>query len=428
MHHLIKILVLASIVSGCRPRQASDLKVGGKDGNSGDVVVCNWDSPAQRKIWFLDHYEVINDPHAPSALVPLSPQEIVRTYPQNYKNIAQALINRLKNVDPYRLELYSSFIANFDDESYVGLDLNMPDLPDRGPSFVTIPRECRVELAAYQQTPQKVKNKKLSDQVRKLIEKRYIIEKKYWDALDDFNKGILIAHEVFYREARAYGFRQSKLIRLFSSFLLRNAYPNQNQRQEFAETLIHDYGLPAIIPAKEIQAAYETVSITSYPNGNIASGIIAAIPDLYALENEVMVTPKQLTWFANIPVADKVYQVLAGMKVTYFESKAVSGIEDTRTFEDYLADISPNAALFGGKSLLGIGSATNGFTVGGCEFKFYSGFNSRIKKIQFSNSGSIRSMTLDSENVTNIVVCEADKSVTRNVDKVNNTLTITRNE
>lgn len=146
-------------------------------GNGGDAVVCRDSTGAIQKAELLDYYEA----RTLRALVP----KFLDT--ADYAGSLKLLLERLARQEPQRAAAYAKQAEGFTAEASILPGVELVDIPDS--RHVVVPRGCAVEQAVIQNSP------------RFPRDKRYVVSKEIWDALDGANRAGLVLHELIYREA-----------------------------------------------------------------------------------------------------------------------------------------------------------------------------------------------------------------------------------
>jgi hypothetical protein len=147
-------------------------------GNGGDVIVCENQAGEMQSIELLDFYE--------GRVLKGIQTELGEASWSIERKIAYAL-ERMKRVSPARAERYAKDAATFFEETLFLDDATLEDIPDTG--NIVIPRNCKVQQIANQSPPLYPEDK------------RYVIDRHLWNALDNNGRAGLILHEVIYREA-----------------------------------------------------------------------------------------------------------------------------------------------------------------------------------------------------------------------------------
>lgn len=183
------------------------------------------------------------------------------------ENRVHYLIDRLEEKDFYRAELYRLWFKDFFKETQFIQGQKLYPVPDVG--FTYIPKECTLDLAVFQKTPDF------------RLKYRYTISQDIWDQLDTLNKAALIMHELIYREATLPENRHqtSESARFFNGWL---------HSMEFAEVVPQDYlialqslrfknasygGFQITLGMKGQHNQWITAPLKFYDNGNLMSAI-----------------------------------------------------------------------------------------------------------------------------------------------------------
>lgn len=217
---------------------------GDRIGNGGDALVCA--NVARVPIEMLDTY---------MSRETLSLTPGLAYIPGDYKDIVMGLLNRLQMVNPTRAEKYRQWFDRFHDEAEILPNMTLIDIPDTGAQV--IPEGCELKQIAVQRT------------VEEMFpgDKRYTISKDLWDQMDEFNKAVLVIHELAYRE-RLDGFwrTDSRYVRYFTAHVI---------AKQILET--------------NFQSLAITANLASYDSGstivNVRSNISIYYPD--RLVNEI---------------------------------------------------------------------------------------------------------------------------------------------
>ena len=146
-------------------------------GNGGDVLVC--DVEGQKTYEMLDTYQARVDFKLSVSPYPDSP----------YKDIVIGILRRLKYQQPRLARQYLDIFMKFESEADFLPGITLVDVPDTGAQV--IPSNCHVEQIAVQRA---------SDEILP-GQKRYVISKDLWDHLDEFNKAVLVLHEIVYNRS-----------------------------------------------------------------------------------------------------------------------------------------------------------------------------------------------------------------------------------
>jgi hypothetical protein len=160
---------------------------GDRKGNGADLVVCS------DKVTLLDFYE--ND--LEEMKWNLTEQDLVIH-----------LISKMDNISPGRFNSYIEQVKNFYNDTKFVTESELGPIADSGNIKKPIPASCKLVQGVIQ----------------KLIvfgnEKRFLINKVYWDKLNVVNKAGLIFHELVYKELQSIN---SSKIRTFNSWVFSTA-------------------------------------------------------------------------------------------------------------------------------------------------------------------------------------------------------------
>ena len=173
MKLLLKILLSTFLIS-----QAANISFAGGDhiGNGGDGVVCRDDLQKITSIELLDFYEG-------RVLRKLTPKiDTKMTYQKNIETI----FKYLSFYDTRVVDIIEPWYQKFLQEAQFVRDVELVDVPDS--SHLFIPKNCRIEQLAIQVEPQFPGDR------------RYIINKDLWEAMDTVSQAGLIIHELLYRK------------------------------------------------------------------------------------------------------------------------------------------------------------------------------------------------------------------------------------
>ncbi|MBK7890572.1 MAG: hypothetical protein IPJ84_06930 [Bdellovibrionales bacterium] len=165
-------------------------------GNGGDVVVCENQAGVIESIELLDFYE----------------GRILKGIKTDFGSQARTVdekvataLARLERVSPARAQLYRERALQFFADTLFLEDGHLADIRDAGD--IVIPNGCRIAQIANQSAPLYPDDK------------RYVIDRSLWTALDDDSRAGLILHEIIYREAIELGHENSVSTRLLNSGL-----------------------------------------------------------------------------------------------------------------------------------------------------------------------------------------------------------------
>lgn len=189
------VLALAMAILASCGTSPSDLQNGDAEGNGGDVVICKRDG--KDTIELLDYYEMRV---MMADMVPdLGPKE----WSPDKK--VKHVLERLRRIDPFRADEFAVEAGKFDKFAYF-FDQDLADVPDHG--HVVLEPGCHIEQIAIF-FPEAMPS-----------EKRFQINTRLWNRLDNDHKAGLMLHEVIYRYAR-----------------LKEGHPNSKRARYFHESL-----------------------------------------------------------------------------------------------------------------------------------------------------------------------------------------------
>lgn len=163
--------------------------LGDEKGNGGDAVVCRDNAGGITSIEMFDYFE---------ARV-LRGMNIVLPDGESPEEIAIAALDALTKFSPRRVKEYKETIYDF--SRNVRFVPALVDVPDSG--HIILPKDCRIEQLIIQQTPQMPEDR------------RFLVAKELWDAMDATQKAGALLHEAFYTEAIGSGHKDSRLARYF---------------------------------------------------------------------------------------------------------------------------------------------------------------------------------------------------------------------
>ncbi|MGZ3768182.1 MAG: hypothetical protein ACXVCP_05795 [Bdellovibrio sp.] len=184
------------------------LAIGNDVGNGGNVVACRDDHNTLKSIELLDFYEA----------------RILRGIEANFGGPSGSLdqsfnilLSRLNERNPTRAARYKEWYSTFFKDANLLAGIKLVEIPDS--NHVAIPAGCKVEQIVNQRKPEFPEDK------------RYVVNKDLWDALDNNSKAGLIFHEFIYREGIARGLEESTGVRYLNSLIAANRYKDLNPRQ-----------------------------------------------------------------------------------------------------------------------------------------------------------------------------------------------------
>ena len=165
----------------------------GREGNGGNAVVCR---DANKKILtaeLLDYYE---------ARV-MRGMNLTLGSSSSVRDDFNFLLNRLAQISPKRVEIFSSWADRFSQDSVMIPNITL--LSSEDSHHIIIPDGCSVEQVVVQRAPEFPGDR------------LYTISKDVWDSLNAANQAGLMLHEFLYREALTYGHQDSVAVRYFNS-------------------------------------------------------------------------------------------------------------------------------------------------------------------------------------------------------------------
>lgn len=126
------------------------------------------------------------------------------------------VLSRLTRVSPKRSERYRNQARDFFWDALLLSNETLVSVPDT--FHLTVPKDCTVEQIAIQREP------------RFPEDKRYLINKELWDAMNLEHQTGLVLHEIIYREAIGVGQKDSVNTRYFLSRLVSSETPFENEK------------------------------------------------------------------------------------------------------------------------------------------------------------------------------------------------------
>ncbi|WP_413558851.1 hypothetical protein [Bdellovibrio sp. HCB209] len=184
-------------------------------GNGGNAVVCpRGESEAYEYVKSYDLTEAIIRYRLLPVLPDWRPSQCQimkdnREICDTGMEVAEDFISRLKKIDPVLHQSLHEKVLNFWSEAIL-IHGDLLPVNDTGLSFID--RGCSLEQLAIQHEP-------LFDE-----DSRYFISMRLWEKMEQFDRGIMILHEVLYREALEQNpaLRSSEKIRYFNALLISN--------------------------------------------------------------------------------------------------------------------------------------------------------------------------------------------------------------
>jgi hypothetical protein len=193
-------IILASLVAFATLTLATAFAAGGNEvGNGGGVLICRDINGKIIKTELLDLYE---------ARVMRNLQLGLGNPNEDYTLKVNRVLNQLEKISPIRAKKYKEMHNNFFSETAMVVDADLVFIPDA--ENLILPKGCKLEQIAIQNPPEFIGDN------------RYIINKEYWDLIDNNSKAALILHEIIYGEAIVFGHKNSKAVRYINSYLTSN--------------------------------------------------------------------------------------------------------------------------------------------------------------------------------------------------------------
>jgi hypothetical protein len=301
-------------------------------GNGGDVIVCETQAGQLQSIELLDFYEgrVLKG-------IQTELGEIGLTIEQK---IAFAL-ERMKRVSPVRAERYAKDAASFFDETLFLDDAILEDIPDTG--NMVIPRNCRVAQIANQSTPLYPDDK------------RYVIDRRLWNALDNTGRAGLILHEVIYREALELRHDNSVSVRFLNANLCSRKIEGMSVQQY--TKFLQDLGFETT-SVQGVLISLATEAPEFYANGLLKSGKVVE-GSLFSLGAQQLRLRGKISFFSSGQPQQLVLQGVQSAEVfgqarrlspyemTFFESGALESatFEEPTAFENSRYQILADGAI-----------------------------------------------------------------------------------
>jgi len=177
-------------------------------GNGGDIVFCSSGMPFTNEL--LDYHE--RKVFFPETVFDFEDDE------QTIDEKVQRFIDKIKTFDPGRAKAYEVYFTQFYDEIIFTSD-DLEDIPDS--KHVSLPVGCDVKQAVIQ-----------FQEGFGVPGKRYLIDSKIWNSIEDNVKVGLVLHELIYRGAVKSGHRDSIATRALTSFVSSTAF-NQISKKDY---------------------------------------------------------------------------------------------------------------------------------------------------------------------------------------------------
>ncbi len=178
---------------------------GNERGNGGDAVVCYNQDGSIKSVEFFDLYEAKE--RFKFTLVPSQAETL--------EEKVDELIGRIAPLNPSRAEKYRAWAKTFFSEADFLTDKELIDIPDTGWAY--FPKGCAIKQAVIQHEPVFA------------MDKRYTINKEYWDAMSLDNQAALVVHELVFRETSSeFGHKTSQSARYFHALVEANQLADMN--------------------------------------------------------------------------------------------------------------------------------------------------------------------------------------------------------
>ncbi len=212
-----KIGLLISIFTFCMNHVLAEE---GFVANGGDIILCASNNPFKTRL--LDYHER-------QVLFP----ETKYDFGENSLSVNEKvhrIIDRVGRFDLNRAATYRKYFSSFFDEVIFTED-DLEDVPDS--NHVSIPSGCGIKQIVIQ----------FSDGFN-VPGKRYLIDLKLWNQIDDNTKAGLILHELIYRGAIETGHKNSIATRAFNAYIVSVLY-NHITEETYYKFLI-EYNLSEV--------------------------------------------------------------------------------------------------------------------------------------------------------------------------------------
>ena len=299
-------------------------------GNGGDVVVCEDQTGAIKSIELLDFYEgrILKGINADFGSQARTVEE----------KVAVALA-RLERVSPARAKLYRERALQFFAETLFLEDGHLADIRDAGD--IVIPNGCRIAQIANQSAPLYPDDK------------RYVIDRSLWTALDNDSRAGLILHEIIYREAIELGHENSVSTRLLNSGLCSQKIEAMTVSQY--TRFLTDLGFTT----NEVQGVLLKLNPVPdfFPDGTLKSGAVVD-GSVYRWSGQDLRLRDQVIFFSSGQIRELTLQgvqtvslmgalrVLSPYELTFFESGALesASFEESTHFTSAKYDLEVDGA------------------------------------------------------------------------------------
>lgn len=144
-------------------------------GNGGNVVDCS------KSIQVLDLYEMDEKP------------KLVFEKSKSYQEVAEIVLKRLKEISTKLGTQYSERLVSIEKDIEFKEGIALSNTMDSLHIFKPEDKECEIKQTAIRR------------EVTTSTEKKFVIDKKLWNRLDDRNKAALLIHEIVYEHFNKLG-------------------------------------------------------------------------------------------------------------------------------------------------------------------------------------------------------------------------------
>lgn len=217
--------------------------------NGGNAIVCRDSAKQITSVKVLDLYEV----ELAGGVVHFDPTKAT------WKEKLEAKFTEWSSVAPKRMKQYSDWLATFEQDAGFYTGINIPAIPDHG--SVAIPKGCDLEPVGFQRP-----DSEMFPGV-----KRYVVNKDFWDRMDETHRAGLVLHELIYRESIPMKHVTSFPTRYFNGFLV-SSFPDPEQYLRVAAKMplsyIEYHGL-VLAGASCIENEPCQPKVETYSSGNL---------------------------------------------------------------------------------------------------------------------------------------------------------------
>ena len=219
-------------------------------GNGGDAVTCRRSNGSIQSIELLDFYE---------ARIMRGIQHDLGADNLNVEEKIGIAIERIRKFAPDWAAKYEEYAKDFFSNTTFLTGTALVDIPDS--QHLALPVGCAIEQIAIQRNPQ------FSE------DKRYVVNKDLWDALDSTNKAGLVLHEITHRQALEWAHKNSISTRYFNSYIASNKL-NDMRSDQFLKVLTELPFYPNI-EIRGIALNLKMGVIQFHSNGMLKSAFVA---------------------------------------------------------------------------------------------------------------------------------------------------------